>query len=106
MLTFALQHSAGNHEALAARVHPLCARFKLGKTCEIELEAHGEFETTSALHSYFNVGDIAAVKVSGLGERYIDKVNNAEEGVLEQRRADLPGPAPISVYLNADSCNA
>jgi D-hexose-6-phosphate mutarotase len=68
----------------------LYARLKLGKTCEIELEAHGEFETTSALHTYFNVGDIAAVKVSGLGERYIDKVKNAEEGV-EQRRADLPG---------------
>ncbi len=63
---------------------------------EIELEAHGEFETTSALHSYFNVGDIAAVKVSGLGERYIDKVNNAEEGVPEQQRADLPRTAPIA----------
>jgi glucose-6-phosphate 1-epimerase len=68
----------------------LYARFKLGKTCEIELEAHGEFETTSALHTYFNVGDIAAVKVSGLGDRYIDKVNNAKKAP-EQRRADLPG---------------
>jgi glucose-6-phosphate 1-epimerase len=87
-LTFAL-HSSAETAKLAARVHPLCP-LKLGKTCEIELEAHGEFETTSALHTYFNVGDIAAVKVSGLGERYIDKVKNAEEGV-EQRRADLPG---------------
>ena len=59
---------------------PLYARFKLGKTCEIELEAHGEFETTSALHTYFNVGDISAVKVSGLGDTYIDKVDNAKEG--------------------------
>lgn len=54
----------------------------MGKTCEIELEAHGEFATTSALHSYFNVGDIANVKVSGLGDRFIDKVNDAKEGVL------------------------
>jgi glucose-6-phosphate 1-epimerase len=52
---------------------------KLGKTCEIELEAHGEFETTSALHTYFNVGDIN-VKVSGLGDTFIDKVDNAKEG--------------------------
>ncbi|SQC42253.1 aldose 1-epimerase family protein YeaD [Klebsiella pneumoniae] len=95
MLTFALQHSAETMK-LWPHEFTLYARFKLGKTCEIELEAHGEFETTSALHSYFNVGDIAAVKVSGLGERYIDKVNNAEEGVSEQRRADLPGTAPIA----------
>ncbi len=54
----------------------------MGKTCEIELEAHGEFATTSALHSYFNVGDIANVKVSGLGDRFIDKVNDAKEDVL------------------------
>ena len=80
MLTFALQHSAETMK-LWPHKFTLYARFKLGKICEIELEAHGEFETTSALHSYFNVGDIAAVKVSGLGERYIDKVNNAEEGV-------------------------
>ena len=76
MLTFALQNSAETMK-LWPHEFTLYARFKLGKTCEIELEAHGEFETTSALHSYFNVGDIAAVKVSGLGERYIDKVKNA-----------------------------
>lgn len=51
----------------------------MGKTCEIDLEAHGEFETTSALHTYFNVGDIAKVSVSGLGDRFIDKVNDAKK---------------------------
>ena len=71
---------------------------------EIELEAHGEFETTSALHSYFSVGDIAAVKVSGLGERYIDKVNNAEEGVLSNGVQTFPDRTD-RVYLNADSCS-
>ena len=89
MLTFALQHSAETMK-LWPHEFTLYARFKLGKTCEIELEAHGEFETTSALHSYFNVGDIAAVKVSGLGERYIDKVNNAEEGVLSNGVQTFP----------------
>lgn len=82
----------------------LLARFKLGKTCEIELEAHGEFETTSALHTYFNVGDIAAVKVSGLGERYIDKVNNAEEGVLSNGVQTFPDRTD-RVYLNAETCS-
>ncbi|MFA7858821.1 D-hexose-6-phosphate mutarotase, partial [Escherichia coli] len=52
----------------------LLAHFRVGKTCEIDLESHGEFETTSALHTYFNVGDIAKVSVSGLGDRFIDKV--------------------------------
>ncbi|VTN97971.1 aldose 1-epimerase family protein YeaD [Klebsiella pneumoniae] len=103
MLTFALQHSAETMK-LWPHEFTLYARFKLGKTCEIELEAHGEFETTSALHSYFNVGDIAAVKVSGLGERYIDKVNNAEEGVLSNGVQTFPDRTD-RVYLNADSCS-
>lgn len=60
----------------------LLAHFRVGKTCEIDLESHGEFETTSALHTYFNVGDIAKVSVSGLGDRFIDKVNDAKENVL------------------------
>ena len=103
MLTFALQHSAETMK-LWPHEFTLYARFKLGKTSEIELEAHGEFETTSALHSYFNVGDIAAVKVSGLGERYIDKVNNAEEGVLSNGVQTFPDRTD-RVYLNADSCS-
>ncbi|MTD39845.1 D-hexose-6-phosphate mutarotase [Erwinia sp. CPCC 100877] len=60
----------------------LLAHFRLGAECEMVLEAHGDFETTAALHSYFRVGDIAQVRVTGLGERYIDKVNNGEEGTL------------------------
>lgn len=45
MLTFALQHSAETMK-LWPHEFTLYARFKLGKICEIELEAHGEFETT------------------------------------------------------------
>lgn len=52
----------------------LLAHFRLGECCEITLEAHGEFETTAALHSYFNVGDSGRVTVSGLGTHYLDKV--------------------------------
>lgn len=80
VLTFELQSSAETRQ-LWPHEFTLLARFKVGATCEIELEAHGEFETTSALHTYFNVGDIAAVKVSGLGDRLIDKVNDAKEDV-------------------------
>lgn len=82
----------------------LYARYKLGATCEIELEAHGEFETTSALHTYFNVGDIAAVKVSGLGDRFIDKVNDAKEDVLADGVQTFPDRTD-RVYLNAEGCS-
>lgn len=80
----------------------LLAHFKLGQTCEIELESQGEFETTPALHSYFNVGDINAVKVSGLGDRYIDKVNNAEIGELKDGIQTFPDRTD-RVYLTPES---
>lgn len=103
VLTFELQ---SNEETLKLWPHDftLYARFKVGKTCEIELEAHGDFETTSALHSYFNVGDISAVKVSGFGDRYIDKVKNAEEGVLSDGVQTFPDRTD-RVYLNAEACS-
>lgn len=81
VLTFELQSSEATRQYWP-HDFTLLARFKVGQTCEIELEAHGDFETTSALHTYFNVGDIAAVKVSGLGDRFIDKVNDAKEDAL------------------------
>ena len=102
-LTFELKSSEATRQYWPHEF-TLLARFKLGKTCEIELEAHGEFETTSALHTYFNVGDIAAVKVSGLGERYIDKVKNAEEGVLSNGTEPFPDRTD-RVYLNAETCS-
>ena len=103
VLTFELQNNA---ETLKLWPHDftLYARFKVGKTCEMELEAHGEFETTSALHTYFNVGDIAEVKVSGFGDRYIDKVLNAEEGVLKDGVQTFPDRTD-RVYLNAEACS-
>lgn len=103
VLTFALKSSDATRQYWPHEF-TLLARFKLGKTCEIELEAHGEFETTSALHTYFNVGDIAAVKVSGLGDRYVDKVKNAEEGVLSNGTETFPDRTD-RVYLNAETCS-
>lgn len=82
----------------------LLAHFHVGKTCEIDLEAHGEFETTSALHTYFNVGDIAKVSVSGLGDRFIDKVNDAKEDVLTDGIQTFPDRTD-RVYLNPQDCS-
>ncbi|WP_204563412.1 D-hexose-6-phosphate mutarotase [Citrobacter cronae] len=103
VLTFELQSSAETRQLWP---HEFCllARFKVGATCEMELEAHGEFETTSALHTYFNVGDIAAVKVSGLGDRLIDKVNDAKEDVLADGIQTFPDRTD-RVYLNPEACS-
>jgi len=103
VLTFELQNSEETKK-LWPHDFTLYARFKVGKTCEIELEAHGDFETTSALHTYFNVGDISKVKVSGFGDRYIDKVKNAEEGVLADGVQTFPDRTD-RVYLNAEACS-
>ncbi|MDY1035366.1 D-hexose-6-phosphate mutarotase [Enterobacteriaceae bacterium RIT714] len=100
-LTFELQ---SNDETRQLWPHDftLYAHFTLGKTCDIELEAHGEFETYSALHTYFNVGDIAEVNVSGLGERFIDKVDNAKEGKLSDGVQTFPDRTD-RVYLNPEN---
>lgn len=68
----------------------LFARFRFAGRCEIELEAHGDFEATAALHSYFCVADIAGVEVSGLGNSFIDKVNNGTEGRSESGKQTYP----------------
>ena len=102
MLTFELQ-SSDETRKYWPHFHAVRASSWV-KTCEIELEAHGEFETTSALHTYFNVGDITAVKGSGLGDRYVDKVLNAEEGVLKDGIQTFPDRTD-RVYLNAEACS-
>lgn len=103
VLTFELKNSP---ETLKLWPHEftLYARFKLGKTCEIELEAHGNFEVTSALHSYFTVGDIADVKISGLGQPYLDKVLGGSEGQLAEGIQTFPDRTD-RVYLAPDACS-
>ncbi|WP_129990802.1 D-hexose-6-phosphate mutarotase [Rahnella sp. CFA14(1/10)] len=64
----------------------LTARFTLGSTCHIELESTGDFEANSALHTYFNIGDIAGVSIKGLGNSFIDKVDGAK---AKQEEGDL-----------------
>lgn len=102
-LTFELQSSETTRKYWP-HDFTLYARYKLGKTCEMELEAHGEFEVNSALHTYFNVGNIADVKVSGLGNRYIDKVLNATEGQLTNGVQTFPDRTD-RVYLEPEECS-
>ncbi|CCW32605.1 D-hexose-6-phosphate mutarotase [Xenorhabdus nematophila] len=82
MLTFTLQDNASTHQ-LWPHEFTLIARFKLGETCEIELESHGEYQAIGALHSYFNISDINQIRVSGLGGHFIDSVIDREQYVHE-----------------------
>jgi len=103
VLTFELKSDA---ETLKLWPHEftLYARFKLAKTCEIELEAHGDFETTAALHSYFTVGDIDQVSVSGLGKDYLDKVLGGSQGQLSDGVQTFPDRTD-RVYLEPEECS-
>ncbi|OCG39252.1 hypothetical protein A9G28_09305 [Gilliamella sp. Fer1-1] len=46
----------------------------LGKTCEVVLSCSGDFDVTSALHTYFGINNIEDVVVKGLGETYQDRL--------------------------------
>ena len=81
-LALTLKDSAETRE-LWPHAFTLTAKFTLGETCHIELESTGDFDTTSALHAYFNIGDIDKVKVTGLGQPFIDKVNGGKASELQ-----------------------
>lgn len=82
----------------------LLARFRFSDRCEIELEAHGDFEATAALHSYFAVEDIAWVEVSGLGNTFIDKVNNGQPGTSDNGRQTYPDRVD-RIHTQPDDCS-
>lgn len=102
-LTFELQSNDYTRK-LWPHDFTLYARYKLGRACEMELEAHGEFETTAALHTYFKVGDIAEVRVSGLGEPYLDTVIGGVKGKLIDGVQTFPDRID-RVYLEAEDCS-
>ncbi|KFD18804.1 D-hexose-6-phosphate mutarotase [Tatumella ptyseos] len=102
ILTFELKHSPQTHKYWP-HDFSLIARFRLGKHCEIELEAHGEFTSTAALHSYFRVADIAGVSVSGLGTSYIDKVTGGT--TAEQLTPQTYSDQVDRIFTAADDCN-
>lgn len=73
ILTFTLKDNEQTYKRWP-HAFTLIARFKLGVKCEIELESHGDYQATAALHTYFQIGNIAQIQVAGLGDSYIDKV--------------------------------
>lgn len=82
----------------------LYARFRFSQHCEIELEAHGDYQSTAALHSYFAVADITGVSVSGLGQPYIDKVNNGSLGHSADGQQTYPGRID-RIYTAPEDCS-
>lgn len=52
----------------------LALHLHVGNSCSAELSSIGDFEATSALHSYFAVNNITDVVVSGLGNDYIERL--------------------------------
>ncbi|XKM12626.1 D-hexose-6-phosphate mutarotase [Orbaceae bacterium ac157xtp] len=46
----------------------------LGNDCTMDLTCKGDFNATSALHTYFGVSDINNISVSGLGDEYEDRI--------------------------------
>lgn len=103
MLTFVLE-SDERTKKLWPHDFTLIARFRFSDRLEIELEAHGDFEATAALHSYFNVTDIAGVEVSGLGHPYIDKVSDGAEGNSASGRQTYPDRVD-RVYTQPEDCS-
>lgn len=99
-LEFAL-HSDERTRTLWPHDFDLRLRFRLGQTCEITLEARGDFESTGALHSYFHVGGVDTVQVSGLGVPFtnvVDGTNGSQEGALTfPGRTDRVFTAPDAV---------
>lgn len=103
MLTLVLE-SSEQTKKLWPHDFTLLARFRFSDRCEIELEAHGDFEATAALHSYFAVENIAGVEVSGLGNTFIDKVNNGQPGTSDNGRQTYPDRVD-RIHTQPDDCS-
>ncbi|GAA0330717.1 D-hexose-6-phosphate mutarotase [Morganella psychrotolerans] len=101
-LTFTLRDSAETRK-IWPHEFTLIARIRLGETCEVELEAYGQYQATAALHSYFTVGDIAQISVTGLGQHVVDKLAQREtytddDKLIFQGRTDR-------IYTEPEQCS-
>jgi glucose-6-phosphate 1-epimerase len=56
--------------------HPftLTLRMSLGETCSVTLHIDAPVPTTGALHTYLETSDIAQSSITGLGDSYIDSL--------------------------------
>ena len=103
MLTFTLESNAQTKK-LWPHDFTLLARFRIAEHCEIELEAWGDYEATAALHTYFQIADIAQVEVSGLGTSFIDKVNANVVGSSADGKQTYPDRVD-RIHTAADDCS-
>lgn len=49
---------------------------KLGDTCTVQLTVETEGKWTAALHTYLAVDNLQDIRISGLGRRYLDNLDN------------------------------
>lgn len=83
-LTFSLEDNEQTQK-LWPHSFNIIARIKMGETCEIEIEPQGDYSFTIALHSYFNIGSVDKISVSGLGPDYLDKVAGREHTTTDKK---------------------
>lgn len=72
----------------------------VGQTCEVTLSCQGDFEATSALHTYLGINNIHDVIVKGLGDSY-------QERLLVENKPAVQGQLTVNqevdrIYTNAD----
>lgn len=72
----------------------------VGQTCEVTLSCQGDFEATSALHTYLGINNIHDVIVKGLGDSY-------QERLPVENKPAIQGQLTVNqevdrIYTNAD----
>jgi len=72
----------------------------VGQTCEVTLSCQGDFEATSALHTYLGINNINDVIVKGLGDSY-------QERLPVENKPAIQGQLTVNqevdrIYTNAD----
>lgn len=88
IISLTLQESA---ETLSIWPHKfnLTLKFTLGLTCKLELISQGNFDFTTALHSYFNLSNTSQAKVTGIGMEYIDSLQKNQKFRSENDKIDF-----------------
>ncbi|MYW02841.1 D-hexose-6-phosphate mutarotase [Streptomyces sp. SID3343] len=74
-LALTLRDSARTRE-LWPHAFTLTTRIGIGRECSVDVEAHGDHDSTAALHTYLRVGDLDGVQLSGLGGEFVDKLRD------------------------------
>ena len=76
--------------------HPftLTLRMSLGSTCSVTLHIDAPVQTTGALHTYLATSDITQSSITGLGDSYIDS--------LQENSIITTDPSPLQIDSEVD----